>query len=235
VLLTDLFHHECRRWHKIASAHIEQMYSLLIEFNRILLDHLRMESRVQNEIHDRIQTNLQGALDSAHAELRQLWEDESLHPITYNHYYTDNVQKASLAEAKRRMKTAMLLSGAAKNPSDDENGERLTPNAVAAWSATIEEHLVVDMNEQACKEALASLDAYYKVAMKTWVDNVCRQVIERRLLRILPGIFSPLLVAGYSDEELDAIAGEGFDVVEKRKQLKQELRDLQAGMDILKR
>ncbi|KAF1822262.1 uncharacterized protein K489DRAFT_389167 [Dissoconium aciculare CBS 342.82] len=235
VLLAELFHHECRRWVKIASAHIEQMYSLLIEFNQILLDHLRMEPRVQNEIHDRIQTNLQSALDSAHTELKQLWEDESLQPITYNHYYTDNVQKANLGEAKRRVKAAMSLNGAAKNPSEDENGENLKPITVAALFAAMEERLVVDMDEQACKEALASLDAYYKVAMKTWVDNVCRQVIERRLLRILPSIFSPQLVAGYSDEELDAIAGEGFDVVEKRKQLKQELQGLQAGMDILKR
>jgi hypothetical protein len=234
VLLAELFHHECRRWSKIALAHIEQVYSLLTEFNMILLDHLQIESRVRTEIHDRIQGNLQKASDSAVAELEHLWADEMMQPMTYNHYYTDNVQKSNLAEAKRRVKNAMSVKAAAHPSSTLESGEKIDWIRMSALFEALEQRIVVDMDEQACKEALASLDAYYKVAMKTWVDNVCRQVIERRLLRILPSIFSPQLVAGYSDEELDAIAGESFEVVEKRRQLKQELQNLQAGMDVLK-
>jgi hypothetical protein len=42
-------------------------------------------------------------------------------------------------------------------------------------------------------------------------------------------------VAGYSDEELDAIAGEDDDITRRRTRLNQELVILQAGLNDLKR
>lgn len=95
--------------------------------------------------------------------------------------------------------------------------------------------VVVDMDEQACKEALPGLNAYYKVAMKTFTNNVYKQVIERHLLRDLPNIFSPRMVAGHKDEELNRIAGERSDVVEKRKALVEELKNLTDGLNDLRR
>jgi hypothetical protein len=71
-------------------------------------------------------------------------------------------------------------------------------------------------------------------ARKTFVDNVCRQVIERHLLRNLSDIFSPQSVAGYTDEELSRIAGERPEVVEKRKRLHEELKNLKAGLKDLR-
>ena len=71
--------------------------------------------------------------------------------------------------------------------------------------------------------------------MKTFVDNVCRQVIERHLLRNLPDIFSPQLVAMYTDEDLERIAGERPDTVEKRKQLREQLVNLKARLDDLRK
>lgn len=46
------------------------------------------------------------------------------------------------------------------------------------------------------------------MALKTFVDNVCRQVIERHILCNLTEIFSPQVVLGFSDEELSQIASE---------------------------
>lgn len=47
-----------------------------------------------------------------------------------------------------------------------------------------------------------------QVALKTFVDNVCRQVIERHILSNLPDVFSPTTVMSFSDEELLRIASE---------------------------
>lgn len=68
------------------------------------------------------------------------------------------------------------------------------------------------------------------MARKTFVDNVCRQVIERHFLGNLPGIFSPHTVADYSDDELERIAGERPEVVEKRKRLNEQLQNLRGGL-----
>lgn len=71
--------------------------------------------------------------------------------------------------------------------------------------------------------------------MKTFVDNVCKQVIERHLLRDLPDIFSPPEVAGYTDEELERIAGETPEVVARRRELQEQLETLQAGLKDLRK
>lgn len=44
--------------------------------------------------------------------------------------------------------------------------------------------------------------------MKTFVDNVCRQVVERHILATLPNIFAPTTVMELSEEDLVRIASE---------------------------
>ncbi|OTA55254.1 putative dynamin GTPase [Hypoxylon sp. EC38] len=60
----------------------------------------------------------------------------------------------------------------------------------------------VDKAEQTCNEGIVSLESYYEVARKTFVDNVCRQVIERHLVSGLPDIFCPEVVTALSSEVL---------------------------------
>lgn len=59
--------------------------------------------------------------------------------------------------------------------------------------------------------------------MKTFVDNVCRQVIERHLLTGLPNVFDPVFVSKLSDDEIHSIASETKQVSERRAKL-QELK-----------
>jgi hypothetical protein len=54
-----------------------------------------------------------------------------------------------------------------------------------------------------------------------FVDNVCRQVIERHLLRNIPGIFCPESVASFGDEILKRIAAESRGNKEKRTRLRE--------------
>lgn len=53
-----------------------------------------------------------------------------------------------------------------------------------------------------------------------FVDNTCRQVIERHLLRKLPEIFCPQTVAALGDGDLERIAAEQPSSIEKRKHLR---------------
>ncbi|OJD12534.1 hypothetical protein ACJ73_09332 [Blastomyces percursus] len=76
------------------------------------------------------------------------------------------------------------------------------------------------MNQQACEEAKAGLDAYYKVAVKTFVDNVCRQVIERNLVRKLQRIFTPEMILQFDLENVSSIASEPGSRQDRRKGLK---------------
>lgn len=71
--------------------------------------------------------------------------------------------------------------------------------------------------------------------MKTFVDNVCKQVVERHILGGLPDIFSPVKVATYSDETLQKTASEQAPNVQKRAQLKTLLGGLQESLIELRR
>ncbi len=64
--------------------------------------------------------------------------------------------------------------------------------------------------------------------MKTFVDKVCRQVIERHIVSDMPDLFSPMVVMELSDQDLVRIAAEPPQQKEKRaalSELTQSLRD----------
>jgi len=67
------------------------------------------------------------------------------------------------------------------------------------------------------------------------VDNVCRQVIERHLVRNLSKIFSPDKVAALTDEELRRIAVESSERVAKRTQLRELYENLKECFHDLRR
>jgi hypothetical protein len=69
--------------------------------------------------------------------------------------------------------------------------------------------------------------------MKTFVDNVCRQVIERQMLSKLGEAFHPTVVSKFSDEELMRLAGESqrtsrhrVETVQLKQKLEVSLREL---------
>ena len=56
--------------------------------------------------------------------------------------------------------------------------------------------------------------------MKTFVDNVCRQIVERHLVRNLHDIFPPPLIFSLQDEEIARIASEPSSKQDRRKELR---------------
>lgn len=55
--------------------------------------------------------------------------------------------------------------------------------------------------------------------MKTFVDNICRQVIERHLLRDLTTVFDPVSVGLLTEDELVEVAAETVQVRDRRNEL----------------
>lgn len=63
--------------------------------------------------------------------------------------------------------------------------------------------------------------------MKTFVDNVCRQVLERHVLRNLASVFDPVSVSELTDEEVQRIASESSQTRNRRC----ELQELKAALE----
>lgn len=56
--------------------------------------------------------------------------------------------------------------------------------------------------------------------MKTFVDNVCRQVVERHIMCKLRDVFTPTGVLEFSNQEVEQIASETSSKQERRKELR---------------
>lgn len=66
--------------------------------------------------------------------------------------------------------------------------------------------------------------------MKTFVDNVARQVIERHIVCSLPKAFSPRSVASLSDEDLWRIGSEPEAQRSRRSRLTTETKELRQSL-----
>ena len=160
VLLTELFHYQSQKWERIAQVHLDNIYDTIVSFVTTALTYLSIEDYVLASLEEGISNELEKCKVDAEQELKRLCKDEKHQPMTYNHYYTDNVQKSRLDALKRTIEHAVAKAG-------DVNGG--FTNAFNAMSpetliATLSRQVNVDMDETACTEALEGLNAYYKVS-----------------------------------------------------------------------
>ncbi|KAI7081032.1 hypothetical protein KC356_g9344 [Hortaea werneckii] len=180
----------------------------------MLADYITHEERIRLEISKQVHEHLAIHMSEAEKELGHLLEDEQQQPITYNHYYTDNIQKA------RQDASRDSINKIVKDTADEDfhGAMHISNNGfdVKRLVSALQKRVIVNMDEQACSEVRAGLDAYYKVARKTFVDNVCKQIIERHLLRPLPDLFSPEIVAAYTDKDLGRVAAESEQALARR-------------------
>jgi hypothetical protein len=248
-VLSELFHEQCSRWGDISRDHLRRVSSIVDNFVRAALDHVIVDEQVRINVKRRVQQSLDAGLQKARRELCALLSDEEAHPITYNHYYTDNIQHARADAAKKSLQISM--DHAITNEWKGKLHVSNTQVDLEKLFSSLKNRVNVDMIEQACEESLADLNAYYKVglsadaiaictnhnqvAMKTFVDNVCRQVVERHIINNLVKAFDPVCVGALSDDELFKTAAESYPIRVRRNELQamktaveesiQELRD----------
>ncbi|KAK3175386.1 hypothetical protein K4F52_010309 [Lecanicillium sp. MT-2017a] len=231
ALLAELYRVQCQRWHTIAEDHVDSILHAVSAWVDHALTALIAEERLRVEVHRILNDWIDRAKQLALEELSKLMEDERDNPSTYNHYYTDNVQKARVDRLRGAIKYAVAQvtrHDKHGNPhvSDDlERDENFVATCISKSTS--------DMVEEACNEALTQLQAYYKVARKTFVDNVARQVINRHIMRPLPKAFSPESVSSLSDEEVQRIGSEPAYQTTRRKTLGKEAEDLRRSLRAL--
>ena len=166
VLLAELFHFQSRRWKVMASEHIQAVFRQLRVFIESLANHISDEDRIVRAVKEQVDQRLADYMSKAEAELATLLDDEKQQPITYNHYYTDNVQKSRQADAREVIRNIMQ-----KTAADEWNGALHISNNGADTKRLIDalqRRVEVNMDEQACAEARAGLNAYYKVIYQAW-------------------------------------------------------------------
>ncbi|OTB03479.1 hypothetical protein M426DRAFT_74049 [Hypoxylon sp. CI-4A] len=234
VFLAELFREQSSRWLSIALDLYEKVSTLTSEWIDKAVHDSVHDTQLRHEVFVLCTKGFDESKRLAYEELMKLLDDEKRQPTTYNHYYTDNVQQAR--NETHRAEIELVLYGAfdagyaisSQGKGDKAKTERIKPFVDNLVSIKTE-----DMVQQACNEGIAALEAYYKVARKTFVDNVCRQVIERHLLAPLPDIFCPRTIAELSCEELLRIGSESKEQRDRRKQLTTTAESLRKSLEDL--
>ncbi|CAI0646869.1 unnamed protein product, partial [Colletotrichum noveboracense] len=228
VLLAELFHEQSSPWHDLAERHVSTVFDRVSKWVHQAITRLFHEEHLRRDIDAICQRKLEDSREKAFEELNKIMADEERHPITYNHHYTDNIQQARSDSQKSAFQSAITST-----LSDGWSGKLKTiadASQMENFLDCLQPKICVDTDEQACEEALAGLNAYYKVSMKTFVDNVCRQVIERHVLSPLPEIFWPATVSQLSDDELVRIGTEDEKEIARRQKLSASAQGLRSSL-----
>lgn len=159
-LLQGLFHVQSASWGKVSRSHVGNVVALVNEYLASAFKFVVKDATVCDKLWKHAKIALDKNVEGSHEELARLLQDEQAHPITYNHYYTDNIQKARSDGVKELIESTVknVTSQYTKDMawmSEDAFNTRLV-----SW---LQDPKEVNMVDRACSEALTDLNAYYKV------------------------------------------------------------------------
>ncbi|KXH48688.1 vacuolar sorting protein VPS1 [Colletotrichum simmondsii] len=155
ILLAELFHEHSSPWRNLAKDHVSTVLECVSKWIREAVSSLFHEDRLSRDINSFCQEKLEISRKIAFKELQQIFLDEDRHPITYNHYYTGNIQKARSTSQKDLLEDSLAMLRKHDLRTCNANDRKLLVEE-------LQPKLCVDMDQQACEEALAGLNAYYK-------------------------------------------------------------------------
>lgn len=166
LIIGELFWEQSARWGDIAADHIDNVVDICRQFLCNLLQDLCPKD-VQSRLSS---SHIEGAVKSrsvaATNELEQIVNDLKEHPINYNHYYTDTIEKCRMSRESQSLAKCV----------EDATTRTQLPNCTSTHtSASIDVDRVCrefsqtrnpDMDVYSCELALDGLLAIYKVVYK---------------------------------------------------------------------
>lgn len=224
-LLSIIFQEQSKKWDRLALGYISDVIRVVHSFARDLLSALCPDKRVRSSLWTFISDELLERYEKAMSHTRFILRVERKGiPLTTNHYFNENLQKARFEKLKSSLKNDTV-------PVDFDEGQHDMVSVDAVLRSVQmgnKEHTVEDIH--------AILKSYYKVAGKRVVDVVCMQAADHFLVTGSESplrLFTPSYVHHLSSESLNLVAGE--DVVSKRTRsaLIHEIDSLKAGKKLL--
>lgn len=161
LIVGDLFREQCGPWeglvHRFTSRIIEAAHFAV----KSALDHAADEETAAAILHEVINPKLYDLREALNIKIAEILEPhKSGHPITYNHYLTENVQKAQARRRKRQLERVMKeYFGDMSSTTMDHY---MNPSLLLA---RLVESTEADMDRFASYAAIDMMEAYYKACI----------------------------------------------------------------------
>ncbi|RFU33985.1 hypothetical protein B7463_g2350, partial [Scytalidium lignicola] len=211
---------------EITQNHVKRVWNAVKGFFTLMSKHIA-DSATSNALFQKI---FEPALNRSLEDLKKraaemLKPHQTGHPITYNHYFLEALQKVR-KERNEKEFSVVLKKFFAVNSLEIQQVHRQVdfPHLLE----NLVQRAQPDINRIACSEALDSMEAYYNVALERFIDDIAVEVIEAELSR-LHQIFTPLSVITMSADFVTAVAGESEENRARRKELTKQLDILTKG------
>ena len=159
----DIFFVQSQPWEQLARQHLRDVWQATRSFLEFLVSHLADEKTSEALLGHVIDSVMNQKLSKMNGKLRELVTPyQKGHPITYNHYFTETIQKVKEkrreAEIVRRLRKFLgRKENAAVESVKVENAKM--PDLLSALASSTE----ADMDRYACSEILDCMEAFYKV------------------------------------------------------------------------
>jgi len=162
LMIGDLFYEQSKNWGQLADRYA----NIILDATRAALDAVLQYTADEVTGEGLMRYILNPAMDALKNDLEAmvatiLEPHQRGHLITYNHYFTDNVQKAKAQHQKDTLSRQLKASFAGKPKGDvwHNDGDFDLQSVIDSLNQSTE----VDMDRYACSEAIGCMEAYYKV------------------------------------------------------------------------
>ena len=162
MIVADLFREQSSPWEMLTRSYIGKVWTAVKEFLSLVTKHVADSATSKALFQNVFEPALNQLFRTLNAKCTELLTPhQGTHPITYNHYFTESLQKVRNERSKEEYTSIIkVFFGAATLDSVQfyQQQRDLRPLLEA-----LVERTEPDMNRFACSEALDCMEAYYKV------------------------------------------------------------------------
>ena len=161
MLVGEFFRDQSMNWERISRGHVRKVWSASNKLLETVLGSITDRATCNSLRTYWIDSKSKERLLRANEALDRLQSDRQRHPITYNHYYTENLQAVRAKRQNEIFQDKIKHFFGASSDSVPQNFHG--GFSVAALTKTLIPQSEADMDSFACSELLDSMQAYYKV------------------------------------------------------------------------
>ncbi|KAK1624560.1 dynamin family protein [Colletotrichum phormii] len=227
-VLPSVFREQSAKWEMIAKQYLSKIILLVHRFILTALKVVCVDTQVLQDVSSAILGDLCAKYEGGMNQATLLVNVErQLKPYTLNHYFNLNQQRSHGVRIQETLRPKARHEEPAKGW-----GKILVINLSDVADAVTNK----SNTAHATETIHDTLEAYYKVAYKRFVDNVFSQAVDYKLLSGPESplrLFSEQWVLCLDPKKLLVVAGESRRTRERRERLKKEIQDLEVAMEIL--